>query len=283
MKTFILLLGLFLSFTAFAQWRHDNYFSYPTATDNGHVRISSVSRLSPGVKWVWIHTVGNGHTDDNYFPVHEGDTFDKTISLRYGPGSYQFQILTSTNANKISQYAVEHAGSFLNTNGEELDAIDPTCDIQSDAREIIELAEQITANLQTDLEKTTAIHDWVASNIAYDTDSYFAGTYTQKDWDALTVLHNRKAICQGYSNLTAALNRAVGIRAKVVIGQADVFRVGWSDHAWNKVLVDGRWISMDTTWDAGNVNFSTRQFQFNPQRKYFDAAPEVFARDHRER
>jgi transglutaminase/protease-like cytokinesis protein 3 len=242
-----------------------------------------MSPLEQGVKWVRIYVTFNGKTDDNFFPVNGGDRFSKSIVLRYGPGTYQVGIMTSKSDGKYSQYAVEHQVNILNSDRQVLDDIAPSCNIQSDDEEIIQLAQEITQGLQTDMEKTKAIHDWISSNIAYDVDSYFNGTYATKSWDALSVLHSKKGICFGYSNLTAALNRAAGIQAKVVIGQADVFMQGWQDHAWNKVYVDGRWVSMDTTWDAGGVDFSRRTFKFQLKDKYFDPKPEEFAKDHREK
>lgn len=282
MKTLLLFFGLLLSFSSFAQWLHDNHFEFPSSTSDGFVRISSLKGLSAGVKWVNVYIVGNGKTEWNYFSVIEGERFDERIALRYGPGSYQFQILTSKNVDKQGQYAVEHQGTFHNSFSKVLDAIAPSTQVQSDSPEIIELAQSITQGFQTDLEKTKAIHDWVASHIPYDVDAYFSGTYVSKDWDALTVLKKKKAICFGYSNLVAALNRAVGIEAKVIIGDANVYQVGWTPHAWNKVLADGRWVSMDVTWDAGHVDFVKKTFQFALQHKYFDPSAMDFALTHRE-
>ncbi len=270
-----------MSYSSFAQWRHDNHFSYPTGTMDGNVRITSMAPLSAGVKWVRVYITGNGKTEDSFFSMGPGERFDKTIPLRHGRGSYQFQIMTSVQEIKYSQYAVEHTGTFMNSSAVVLDAIAPSCDVQSDAPEIVDLAQSLTQGLQTEMEKAKAIHDWVSSHIAYDVDSYFQNTYASKNWDALSVLRSGKAICFGYSNLTAALYRAIGLESKVVIGQADVYQQGWSDHAWNEVKVDGRWVAMDTTWDAGSVNFAKKTFTFAPRQKYFDPTAAEFAKDHR--
>ncbi|WP_405083575.1 transglutaminase domain-containing protein [Paenibacillus psychroresistens] len=42
--------------------------------------------------------------------------------------------------------------------------------------------------------------------------------YSVHHYSALETLRNRKAICNGYAKLTAALNRAVGIRTKIIGG-----------------------------------------------------------------
>ncbi|OPX87206.1 MAG: hypothetical protein A4E53_02584 [Pelotomaculum sp. PtaB.Bin104] len=51
------------------------------------------------------------------------------------------------------------------------------------------------------------------------------------------------------------------------------------NHAWNEVLIEGRWVTMDTTWDAGGVN-QNNNFVFRFSRKYYDPRPEDFAKDH---
>lgn len=282
MKPFVLLFGIFLSFASFAQgWTRENTFLFPRGTLDGQVRISSESVLSPGIKWVRIHITGNGKIDDNFYAVNGGESFDKSVFLRYGPGEYKFMIMTSKTDSRYGNYVVMHQGTFVNSNSDVLDAIAPSCDVQSDNEEIVELAETIIEGLETDLEKTKAIHDWVAKNIAYDAESYFDGSYVNKQWDAVSVLHSKKAICFGYSNITAALNRAAGIQAKVVIGDAKPGGT-WTPHAWNRVLVDGKWIPQDTTWDAGRVDFNSRTFSFRYRDIYFNTPEEVFAQNHRD-
>ncbi|MEX1030769.1 MAG: transglutaminase domain-containing protein [Paenibacillaceae bacterium] len=68
--------------------------------------------------------------------------------------------------------------------------------------------------------------------------------------------------CDGYARLNIALHRAVGIKAKLIIGSAIDIESGqsWTDellkvpnHAWNEVFIDGRWITHDPTWDAGYI------------------------------
>ncbi len=282
MKNIILLLGLLFSLTSFAQgFQRENSFLYPSGSLDGRVRISSERALSPGVKWVRVWVKGNGKVEDYFYAVRDGEVFDQNISLRFGPGSYNFMIMTSKNDSQYGMYSVMHSGVMVNSDSKVLDAIDPSCNVQSDNEQIIELAQTITRGLETKMEKTKAIHDWVATNIAYDADSYFDGSYVNKSWDAVTVLESRKAICFGYANITAALNRAAGIEAKVIVGEAKPRSGNWTGHAWNRVLIDGKWIAQDTTWDAGSLGYDGK-FAFRYKDQYFNTPDAEFAQNHRE-
>nr|WP_314609822.1 transglutaminase domain-containing protein [uncultured Lachnoanaerobaculum sp.] len=139
----------------------------------------------------------------------------------------------------------------------------PSSDIQSDNQEIIDLANSITAGIANDYDKAVAIHDWVCNNIYYDWDSYLSKNYTGIDTSALGTLHSKRSVCDGYSNLTAALLRAAGVPAKKISGFAlGVSSDYWpenydpnkdTNHAWNEFWANGRWVILDTTWDSDNV------------------------------
>ena len=139
----------------------------------------------------------------------------------------------------------------------------PSSNIQSDNQEIIDLANSITAGIANDYDKAVAIHDWVCNNIYYDWDSYLSKNYTGIDTSALGTLHSKRSVCDGYSNLTAALLRAAGVPAKKISGFAlGVSSDYWpenydpnkdTNHAWNEFWANGRWVILDTTWDSDNV------------------------------
>jgi transglutaminase/protease-like cytokinesis protein 3 len=113
-----------------------------------------------------------------------------------------------------------------------------------------------------DYEKEKTIHDYIVSNIAYDTDLI---NYTA--YDALT---QGKAVCQGFSLLTYRMMQDVGIETRIVDGIA-----GGESHVWNEVKLDGEWYHLDTTWDdpipfvQGRVLYS-----------YFNVTDDVLRKDH---
>jgi hypothetical protein len=134
--------------------------------------------------------------------------------------------------------------------------------IKSNHAEITALADSITKSITNDVEKAKAISKWVSDNIYYDRDSISSGN--RGDNTALGTLKNKRATCEGYSNLTIALLRAVGIPARYVRGFA--MGVGGSakpqifndvnstevNHAWTEAFAGSKWIIIDTTWNSQN-------------------------------
>lgn len=97
--------------------------------------------------------------------------------------------------------------------------------IQSDDPRIISLAQQIMngSNNQTQIIENTMM--WLQNNIVLHEPS------VPEPQDALSVLLRGTAVCMGYSNLTAAILRSVGIPTKVVTGCT-----GTIGHAWNEMF-----------------------------------------------
>jgi len=84
--------------------------------------------------------------------------------------------------------------------------------VQSDSRQIIELANELTAGASTEHQAVNAILNHVADAIKYK--------YNPERYDALFGLTTGTGNCQNFSHLAVALLRASGIPARVSIGQA---------------------------------------------------------------
>ncbi len=164
---------------------------------------------------------------------------------------------------------------------------DPYWDIPSDDPEITGLVQEITRGLTSDKEKAAAIYKWVVQNIEYD--------YSFSIYEALPTLHARKGVCNGFSLLLAAMMRAGGIPAKYILGAADGSG-GWprlpekTNHAWNEIYVDGKWYSVDVTWDSCRYHFfkgfiedlmeSHPEYPFDYYLEYYLIDEKQFSADH---
>lgn len=148
---------------------------------------------------------------------------------------------------------------------------------------IEEMAEKITAWSETPKEQLRAIFSWIAYHIEYDTRALRLGK--SSDAAPLEVVQKGRAVCHGYSNLFAALSKAVNIDAYVISGFSkgygfeDRKKLEKADHAWNAVLLNNQWKLVDATWGAGYLNNRGR-YVSRMQEKYFLADPYFFVTEH---
>ncbi|MDR2481262.1 MAG: transglutaminase domain-containing protein [Spirochaetaceae bacterium] len=186
------------------------------------------------------------------------DTFARRIWLPFGRGAYRIELiefdsaLVTTPPNgegmfRGGSYSQEPL-AFTVYNTREETGVDgdgrwiyPSFNIQSDDFRIENLANDITFGIKTDYEKIRAIHDHAVSSLKYDTISFSNSGHSRK-MDALSVLNNGTAVCDGYSNLSAALLRCAGIPCRITVNKALL-------HSWNQVWINNTWKLYDATWD----------------------------------
>lgn len=238
----------------------------------------SLSRLSSGEYYVELYFFIGNNAYSSYI-------YGDELRFEWSNGSGRFKQSPAFERNKKTYEAGRSDEGIL------LHYLTPTDSVQSTAEVIIKLAHEITNGITDNYKKALAIHDWVCVNIWYDWDA--VGGAKKIDSDALGVLNNRKAICVGYSNLMAALLQAEGIPVKLVNGYGRITTLtgDWTqkqlsgeetNHFWNEVYVNGRWVIIDATWDSGNDfregrKSSSEGLYFS---RYFDPTLEAFSIDH---
>ncbi|NIP26975.1 MAG: hypothetical protein GWN67_23835 [Phycisphaerae bacterium] len=139
-----------------------------------------------------------------------------------------------------------------------LEATKPTRFLQSDRKEIIDLSRRAVGGTKDATEAIRKIEAFVADYI--ENTSLSVGYAS-----AAEVLASRQGDCSEFAVLTAAMCRAVGIPAQVVVGMAyvDDFagHQGFGGHAWNQAYVGGKWVGLDAAfkstgrggYDAGHI------------------------------
>jgi hypothetical protein len=139
-----------------------------------------------------------------------------------------------------------------------LDATKPTRFLQSDHEQVIALARRAVGGTRDAAEAAKKIEAFVGDYI--ENRSLSVGYAS-----AAEVAASRQGDCSEFSVLTAAMCRAVGIPAQVVVGVAYVSdfggHQGFGGHAWTQAYVGGRWIGLDASfkgagrggYDAGHI------------------------------
>lgn len=173
------------------------------------------------------------------------DRTEENFPLNMGDGQYKISILEQVNGNQYRSIKTETLQvSIKDSTSLYLGSVQ---EIRWNAEmEAVKKAAELTEGLTSDKEKVQAIYQYIISNVSYDyakiptlTSSYLP--------DVEQTFFSNKGICYDYSSLFAAMVRSVGVPARMAKGYAP----GIDEyHAWNEVLVDGEWITVDTTMDA---------------------------------
>lgn len=275
-KPFLLFLALFISFAISFPEQTTYAESSISVTKAGITNEKSTSKSEKpqtfklkqytltykDQKWKLTGTPTKQERDKKvfYLEVWEDAFYGKTEYKITVPkkGKVSFSFSTPTNYGRVQvallnskrqyqetiEYMVKEVEKFLHAS-EYVETHNP---------KIIETAKTITKGKATDEEKSKAIFEWVAKNIAYDTKAYNAGDI--KLYSSTETLKSRKAMCNGYSHLVAALHRVVGIKASVVVSE---------EHAWNEVYIKNKTYLVDATWGAGWVDGDLFTPSFQPE------------------
>ncbi|MEM8949621.1 MAG: transglutaminase domain-containing protein [Pseudomonadota bacterium] len=134
----------------------------------------------------------------------------------------------------------------------------PTSSHPADHPRLKALVDEIRAPLGPNVEDRRLAHTILAF-VSDFIENVPESPYTYHTTSVFDVLDNRTGDCTEHSQLFVTLARAAGLPAREVSG----FVYGGNDrtpslggHAWVEVLIDGRWIGMDPTWNEVELNRS---------------------------
>ena len=156
-------------------------------------------------------------------------------------------------------YIVSIGNSYIETaNQEDIDkALEATLETPADHPDVKRLAEEAIGDAAT-------VTDKVASLVSF-VDTYIHDSYTANQMGVLDIIQSKRGDCSEHSLLFTALARAVDIPARTVSGLLyvgdDVQAFG--GHAWNEVVIDGKWHPVDATWGETDINATHIRFSDN--------------------
>lgn len=165
------------------------------------------------------------------------------------------------------------------------------------------LADKIEKDFNSDEEKARAIYTWIALNIRYDYNAYLNPQRVQgfsysteaekqrkikqlNDNLIQKAFNSKKAVCEGFTALYQHLASLVGLKSEIIRGDSktsvrDIGRkTTSSNHAWNTVLINRKWILVDVTWGQGYYDSSKGRMVNDFDPVYFDTDPKYFFAKH---
>lgn len=166
------------------------------------------------------------------------------------------------------------------------------------------LTQNLTCNLDTDVEKFRAIYTWVCTNIENDYSSYLKTKKNRKkikkdrgaflQWNSSftpkvfkKLLNHKKTACTGYAYLIRELASLADLECKIINGfgrtaNLNLGKNSLPNHSWNVVKLNGKWYFCDATWSAGKVLLEEGKPKFKAD--YFDGyflgEPSIFIKNH---
>lgn len=124
----------------------------------------------------------------------------------------------------------------------------PNALITSGDRVVQQLSREAAGKLTDPWQKAVAIEKWVHKNLQ---EKNFGTTFAP----ASEVARNLSGDCTEHSVLAAAMSRAQGIPARVVVGLVYADHLGgFGFHMWHEVYVNGRWVALDASFDQSSVD-----------------------------
>lgn len=170
----------------------------------------------------------------------------------------------SLNESSSSYIKTEFSGFFNNKQSESAKEIiiynGVTIDQGIKSNENIDnKAIELTKNANSDRERAKILYTWVGSNIKYDdakAEQVLGGNDIESmpESGAISAFTSRSGICFDKACLYVAMSRAIGLKVRLIGGQA-FDGEKYVGHAWNQVYLndENTWINVDTTfYNAGN-------------------------------
>lgn len=207
--------------------------------DKGIIEITFKS--SDKVKYKVLITKGDKKI--SYPFTADGRT--EAFPLQLGNGTYKVGLLKNVSGTKYVYAAqksfdlklddpnIVYLNSVQNVNWKEED-------------EAIDFGASLLKTYKTNDSKIKTLYGYLVKNMAYDYDKIPTLT-TDYIPDIEVTYQDMKGICYDYSALFASIKRHEGIPTKLVKGYTKYVN-GY--HAWNEILIDGKWVIIDSTVDS---------------------------------
>lgn len=148
-------------------------------------------------------------------------------------------------------------------------------DVYNAEKQIKEQLDKIISNLSGNTyDKILQVHNYLIDNITYNESDMSHNLYG--------ALINKVAVCEGYAEAFKYILDNIGISCVEICGDAQNSSGDIESHAWNDVLLNGKWYAIDVTWDdpiiIGGTGILTNELRYS----YFLKGSDTFYKSHQE-
>ena len=243
--------------------------------DKARLDLSRLGRGVVSVKYagettdrVKVQITKPGGMDYNYDLDNAGGW--ETFALTQGEGEYTLRVLERLEGNRYTPVYTRELDVTLD------DPLAPYLEANqfvryTESSRCVAIAGELTADLETDSQKTHALLTYVAGALEYD--DHKADTVPSgylPDLDA--ILDQGKGICFDYAALLCAMLRSQGVPARMAVGDCGEVYHAWVE-VWSRTggeaggipLVPNAWTRLDPTFlsQRGQTEFILNYIQDN--------------------
>lgn len=176
---------------------------------------------------------------ENYPEFHSVE-IDYSTSKRYKNAIY---VNYNVSLKKGGQYAYAvRTGDTSNLEEDELAAL----------KAIVKLSKEMKLAGMDKLEMIKTVHDYLINNTRYSDplgyDLLGNAVYADATHTPYGLLNDHVAVCDGYAQSFMIFMLVNDVECETITGVASD-KGNTESHAWNQVLLDGKWYNIDVTWD----------------------------------
>lgn len=221
--------------------KNHRIYNYKTVSETNDFNPKSIDDL----KKIYFTILNNGwneftfYCDSDIYPSCADDV--KTLA-----NNNEYVALIN---NFVSPYNSYQKFNTLVTNDKiiniKIDKLYSESEISATDYKINEIFKSLNINTgNPTLDDIKSLHNYLLRTITYDT-KYTTETLDKSSSKAYYALTSGKAICSGYSDSFAIMMDKLNIPN---------FKVSTTDHVWNVIYYQNKWLHIDVTWDDDEVN-----------------------------
>ena len=228
-----------------------------TASDNGVVSISYNSNSGKKIKVM----IQKGSTKYTYNLKPDGKT--EKFPLQMGDGEYKISILENTSGTKYSY--IDSKTVSVKLKNQNIVFLNSIQNIKwENSYNAIKKGKELSDKISEHDKKLSTLYSYITKTVTYDYDKI---PYLTTDYNPNIeqTYKDKKGICYDYSSLLAGMQRSQGLPTKLVKGYAKGVD-GY--HAWNEVLINGKWVVVDSTFDAAMWGGKSTQNMIKDSKDY---------------
>ena len=230
--------------------------AYPLSGDRGDAAFSDLDEAAASLRAAMVQRTTERISVPVYMDTYDSDQANNILAYIFN------MAFVHTGVGNEGDYLLWHWATYQIGLGYSSGVLYCyyTFTYYTDAQQEAYMNEQVPAVMEslalegkTDYGKFSAIYEYITHNITYDYANLNDDSYTLK-YSAYAALANGTAVCQGYANLLYRMLLSCGIDCRLIAG------IGGSGdnsgpHAWNIVRLGNLYYNVDSTWDAGGVDY----------------------------